>query len=102
MSCLVKVRKLLGNMKYLMSSVKRESEEVGIWSEDNWDVKRVNSLYTMVPGRLNFKINQRFDSLIWSLFVRYLYTSRGYIIGEHITDVKIGRASVICMVISLT
>ena len=34
--------KVLGNMKYLMSSVKQAAEAVGIWTEDNWDVKRVN------------------------------------------------------------
>ena len=45
-------------------------------------MKRVNSLYTMVSGRFNFKINKRFDSLSWSLVVRYLKTSRVYIIGE--------------------
>ena len=69
-------------MKYLMMSVKRAPEAVGIWTEDNWDVKRVNSLYTMVSGRFNLKINKRFDSLIWSSVVRDLYTRRGYIIGE--------------------
>ena len=69
-------------MKYLMRSVKRAAEAVGIWTEDHWDVKRVNSLYTMVSGRFNFKINKRFDSLIWYLVVRDLYKSRGYIIGE--------------------
>ena len=53
--------KFLGDMKYLMMSVKRAAEAVGIWTEDNWDVKRVNSLYTMVSGRFNFKINKRFD-----------------------------------------
>ena len=37
-------RKLLGDMKYLMRSVKRAAEAVGTWTEDNWDVKRVNSL----------------------------------------------------------
>ena len=46
---------MLGDMKHLMRSVKRASEAVGIWTEDNWDVKRVNSLYTMVSGRFNFK-----------------------------------------------
>ena len=45
-------------------------------------MKRVNSLYTMVYGRLNYKINKRFDSFSWSSVVRYLYTMRGYIIGE--------------------
>ena len=52
---------------------------VGIWTEENWYVRRVNSLYTMVSGRFNFKRNKRFDSLSWSYFVRYLYTSRGHI-----------------------
>ena len=65
-----------------MSSVKIVAEAVGIFTEDNWDVKRVNSLYTMVSGRFNFKINNSFDSFSWSSVVRYLYTRRGYIIGE--------------------
>ena len=69
-------------MKYLMRSVKQAAGAVGIWTEDNGDVKRLNSLYTMVSGRFNFKINKRFDSLSWSSFVRYFYTRRGYIIGE--------------------
>ena len=69
-------------MKYLMRSIKRVSETVGIWTEDIWDVKRVNSLYTMVSGGFNFKVNKRFDSLSWSLVFRDLYTRRGYIIGE--------------------
>ena len=43
-------------------------EEVEIYTEENWDVKRVNSLYTMVSGRLVFKRNKRFDSLSWSCF----------------------------------
>ena len=51
-------------------------DAVGIWTEDSWDVKRVNSLYTMVSGSFNLKINKRFDSLIWSLVVRDFYTSR--------------------------
>ena len=51
-SHLVRGRKVLGDMKYLMSSVKRAVEAVGIWTEDNWDVKRVNSLYTMVSGSI--------------------------------------------------
>ena len=46
------------------------------------DVKRVNSLYTLVSGRFDFKINKRFDSLSWSSVVRDLYTRRGYILGE--------------------
>ena len=73
---------MLGDIKYLIRSVKRTAEAVGIWTEDNWDTKRVNSLYNMVSGRLNFKINKRFYSLICSSVVRYLYTRRGYIIGE--------------------
>ena len=63
-----------------MSSVKQASEAVGIWTEDNWDAKRVNSLYTMVYGSFSFKINNGFDSLSWSCVVNYLYTKRGYII----------------------
>ena len=57
---------MLGVMKYLMRSVKRAEEVVGIWTEDNWDLKRVNSLYTMVYGGFNFKRNKMFDSLSWS------------------------------------
>ena len=45
-------------------------------------VKRLNSLYTVVSGRFNFKINKRSDSLSWSSVVRDLYTRRVYIIGE--------------------
>ena len=44
-----------------MILVKQDAEAVGIWTEDNWDVKRVNSLYTMVYWRFNFKINKKFD-----------------------------------------
>ena len=65
-SSFVRGRKVLGDMKYLMRSVKQAAEAVGIWTEDNWDVRRVNSLYTMVYGRFNFKINKSFDSLSWS------------------------------------
>ena len=36
----------------------------------------------MVYGRLNFKINKRFDSLSWSSVVSYFYTSRVYINRE--------------------
>ena len=46
------------------------------------DVNRVNSLYTVVSGRFDFKINKRFDSLSWSLVVRDFYIRRGYIIVE--------------------
>ena len=81
-SHLVIVMKVLWDMKYLMRSVKRAAGAVGIWTEDNWYVKRVNSLYTMVSGRFNFKINKRFDSLSWSSVVRDFYTRRGYISGE--------------------
>ena len=73
-------RKVLGDMTYLMRSVKRAVEAVGIWTEDNWDVNRVNSLYTMVSGRFISKIHKRFDSLSWSSVVRDFYTRRGYII----------------------
>ena len=78
----VRGRKVLGDMKYLMMSVKQAVEAVGIWTEDNWDVKRVNSLYTIVSGRFNFKRNKSFDSFSWSSVVRYLHTIRDYIIGE--------------------
>ena len=40
----IKGRKVLGDMKYLMRSVKRAAGAVRIWTEENWDVKRVNSL----------------------------------------------------------
>ena len=63
---MVRGSKLLWDKNYLMGSVKQAAEEVGIWTEDNWDVKIVNSTYTMVSGRLNFKMNQRFDSFICS------------------------------------
>ena len=75
-------RKVLVDMKYLMRSVKRAAQAIGIWIEENWDQKRVNSLYTMLSGEFNFKINSRFDSLSCSLVVRYLYTNRFYIIGS--------------------
>ena len=73
--------KVLGDMKYLMRSVKQAADAVGIWTEDTRDVKRVNSLYTMVSGRSNIKINKRFDSLSWSSAVRDFYTRRDCIIG---------------------
>ena len=53
MSHLVEGRKVLVDMIYLMSPVKREAESVLIRNEENWDVKRVNSLYTMLSGRFN-------------------------------------------------
>ena len=65
-SHLVRGRKVLRDMTFSMRSVRRAAELVVIWTEDNWDVERVNSLYTMVSGRFNFKINKRFDSLSWS------------------------------------
>ena len=68
---LVIVMKVLGNMKYLTRSVKHAADAVGIWTEENWDVKRVNSLYTMVSRRFNFKRNKIFGSLTWSSAVRY-------------------------------
>ena len=49
-------------------------------------MKIVNSLYTMVSIRFNFKTNKRFDSLSWSSVVKDLYTRRGYIIGEKIRN----------------
>ena len=64
-SYLVRGRKLLGDMKYLMRPVKRVAEAVGIWTEENWYMEKVKSLYTMVYRRFNLKINKRFDSLIW-------------------------------------
>ena len=79
---MVRGEKVLGDIKYLMRSVKRAAEALVIWTEYNWDVRRVNSLYNMVYGRFNFKINKRFDSLIWSSVVRYFDKMRGYIIGE--------------------
>ena len=69
-------------MKCSMGSVKQAAEAAIIWTAYNWDAKRVNSLYTMVYGSFTFKINKRFDSLSWSLVVRDLYTSRGYIIAK--------------------
>ena len=41
-SHLVRVSKVLGDMKYVMIPVKRAAEAVGIWTADNWDLKRVN------------------------------------------------------------
>ena len=73
---------MLGDMKYLMRSVKRSAVAGGIWTEENWDIRIVYSIYTMVIWRLNFEINTRFDSLSWSLVVSIFYTRRGCIIGE--------------------
>ena len=81
-SHLVRVGKVIWYMKYFMMPVKRAEEAVGLWTEEKWDLKRVNSLYNMVSGRFNFKINKRFAPLSWSLFVKDLHRMRGYIIGE--------------------
>ena len=78
---LVKGKKLLGYIKYSMKPVKQAEDAVGICIEDNWHVKIVNSLYTMVSGRFNFKRSKQFDSLIWLPVIRDLYKRRGYIIG---------------------
>ena len=72
-----------------MRSLKRAAEAVVIWTEDNWDVKRVNSLYTMVSRRLNLKINKRFYSLRWSSVVRDLYTR----MGLYYWRIKLGTTS---------
>ena len=52
-------------MIYLMRPFKQAAWEVGIWTEDSCDMKRVNSFYTMVYWGLNYKINKRIDSLSW-------------------------------------
>ena len=65
-----------------MTPVKRAADAVGIFTEDHWDVKRMNLFYTMLSGWFNFRINKRFDSFSWSWFVRDFYTRRVYIIGE--------------------
>ena len=57
---MVRERKVLGDVKYLMRSVKQAAKAVVIWTEDNWDINRVNSLYTMLSGRFNFKGNKSF------------------------------------------
>ena len=78
---MVRVRIVLGDMKYLMGPVKQVAEALGICTEENWGVKIVSSLYTMLSERFNLKTHKRFDSLIWSLVVGYFYTRRDYIIG---------------------
>ena len=45
---LVGGRKVLGDRKYLKGSVKQAAKAVGIWTEDNWYVKILNSLYTVL------------------------------------------------------
>ena len=67
-------------MKYLIRSVKREVEAIGIWTEDNWDMKRLNSLYIMICVRFKSRINKGIDSLSWSSVAKYLYTRKGYTI----------------------
>ena len=42
----------------------------------------MNSLYTLVSGRFNLKINKRFYSLSWSSVVSDLYTRSVYITVE--------------------
>ena len=79
---MVRRTKVLGDMNYLTRIVKRAAEAVEIWSKENWDVKRVNSVYTMVSRRFNFKRNKRFYSLSFSSVVRDFYTRRVYITGE--------------------
>ena len=69
-------------MKYLMRSVKRASEAVRNWTEDNCDANRVNSLFTMVFGRFSFKGNKRFDPLSWSLGCQVFLHKEGNNIGE--------------------
>ena len=83
---LVRQRKVLGDMKYVISPVKQAAAAAGIWTEVDFDVKRVNELYTMVSGRFIFKRNKSFDSLIWSLVVSDMYTRRGCIFVEYNED----------------
>ena len=61
MSHFVRVRKVLVDMKYLLTLVKRAAEAVRIWTEEYWDVKRVKSLCNTVSGKFNFKRKKRFD-----------------------------------------
>ena len=51
----------MGDTKYLMRSVKIEVEGVGIWTEEKWDMKRINLSYTIVSRRFIFNINKKFD-----------------------------------------
>ena len=81
-SRLVINRRFLRDMKYLMSSVKQATETLGIWTEHNWDVKRLNSLYTMVSGRCSFRINEKFNWFSWLSIFNYFYIKMGYILGE--------------------
>ena len=54
MSYLVRGSKGIGDIKYLMKSVKLAEDTVGVCTEDHWDVKIVHSLYTMVSEIFNF------------------------------------------------
>ena len=56
LSCLVRGRKVLEYMKYLMRSVKQAAEAVVIWTGDHGYVNRVNLLYSIVFGKFNFTI----------------------------------------------
>ena len=78
----VNVLSVLSQGNLAVESLIKGGEKWEFLTVDNWDVKRVYSLHTLVSGKLNFKINKRFDSLSWSLVVRYLYTRRANIIGE--------------------
>ena len=63
-SHLVRGRKLLGDMQNSLRSVKLAAQTVGIWTEDNWDMNTLNSLYTMASRKFIFKrINKMFDLL---------------------------------------
>ena len=42
LSCLGRGRKVLGDMKYFIGSIKVAAEVVGTWAGGDWDVKRVN------------------------------------------------------------
>ena len=58
-SNLVRGGRFLGDMKYLIKSIKRAAEAVGIWTEENWYVNRMNLMYTMVSGKFNIKKRRR-------------------------------------------
>ena len=48
-------------MKYLMMSAERSARGgVVIWAEEDWGVKRGNSLYTMLYGKFHFKTTVTF------------------------------------------
>ena len=56
---LVRGSTVLWDLKYFMRSVKQAEEAVGLWTEESWDVKRANSLYTILSRRFNFKRYKR-------------------------------------------